>query len=195
LTIIDLTRASENLSALIAAVPDDALSGPTPCSDYSVGALLDHIGGTTVAFGGAARKASGTSATMGPQGNASNLDPDWRTSLPRRLDALAEAWKDDAAWTGTTRVGGQEIPGEVAGIITFGELTVHGWDLAQATGLPFEADHDGLLRLFHLASQTLGPGHDEARGTAFGPAVAVDDDAPLLDRTLGLLGRDPDWSA
>jgi uncharacterized protein (TIGR03086 family) len=132
---------------------------------------------------------------MGPPGNASNLDPDWRTSLPRRLDALAEAWKDDAAWTGTTRVGGQEIPGEVAGIITFGELTVHGWDLAQATGLPFEADHDGLLRLFHLASQTLGPGHDEARGTAFGPAVAVDDDAPLLDRTLGLLGRDPDWSA
>ena len=192
---IDLTPASKNLAALIAAVPDDTLGGPTPCSDYCVAALLDHIAGLTVAFGGAARKESGVSATMGPQGDASNLAPDWRTSLPRRLDALAEAWKDEAAWTGTTRVGGQEIPGEVAGIIAFGELTVHGWDLARGTGLPFEADQDGLERLFDLVSQTFGPEHDEARGTAVGPAVAVDEDASLLDKTLGLLGRRPQWSA
>ena len=191
---IDLNPASRNLSALIAAVPEDALGGPTPCSDYSVGDLLDHIAGLTVAFGGAARKASGASATMGPQGDAANLDPDWRRWLPLRLDDLAQAWRDDAAWTGTTRVGGQEIPGEVAGIITFGELTIHGWDLARATALPFEIDHDGLVRLFDLVNQSLGPGLEAARGTAFGPAVPVDQNASLLARTLGLLGRDPGWA-
>jgi hypothetical protein len=50
---------------------------------------------------------------MGPWGDASKLDPDWRTSLSLRLKALAEAWRDPEAWTGTTRVGGSDQPGEV----------------------------------------------------------------------------------
>jgi uncharacterized protein (TIGR03086 family) len=124
--MIDLNPASTRLSALIEEVPEDALVDPTPCSDYSTGDLLDHIAGLTVAFGGAALKDEGASANMGPQGDASNLDPDWRTSLPRRLATLARALSDAQAWTGMTRVGGQDIPGEIAGIVLFGELTVHG---------------------------------------------------------------------
>jgi len=65
---IDLVPASKNLSSLIEHVPDDALGEPTPCSEYCVGDLLDHIVGLTVAFGGAARKAEGESANMGPRG-------------------------------------------------------------------------------------------------------------------------------
>ncbi len=36
---------------------------------------------------------------------------------------------------------------------------------------------------------------DDDRGDAFGPVVDVSDDAPLLDRVIGLSGRDPGWSA
>jgi hypothetical protein len=48
--------------------------------------------------------------------------------------------------------------------------------------------------LFELVHKTFGPGQDAARGEAFGPAVAVSGDAPLFDQTLGLLGRNPQWS-
>lgn len=192
--MIDLHLTAENLSALISSIPEGDLGRPTPCSEYTVGDLLDHVAGTTFAFGGAATKAGGATADMGPQGNASNLDPDWRTTLPRRIKTVAEAWRHPEAWEGMTRVGGQDLPGAVAGIITFGELTVHGWDLSKATGLQFEADPAGLGPLFELASQSRGSGNDGPRGGAFGPVVPVPEDAPVLDRVLGLLGRDPGWS-
>lgn len=192
--MIDLHAASSRLSALIEAVPEAALGDRTPCSEYSVGDLLDHLAGITVAFGGAAVKARGETADMGPQGNASSLDADWRASLPQRLDGLARAWQDPSAWSGMTRIGGQDIPGEVAGIVTFGELTVHGWDLSRATSIPFEPEPLGVMRLFDLVRQTFSAGGDTARGAAFGPAVPVADDAPIFDQTLGLLGRDPGWA-
>jgi uncharacterized protein (TIGR03086 family) len=132
---------------------------------------------------------------MGPWGDASKLDPDWRTSLPRRVRALAEAWRDPRAWTGITRVGGADQPGEVIGIFALGELVVHGWDLACGAGLPFDPDPSTLAPLHDLVRQAFGPDQDQAaRGPAFAPAVPVASDAPALDQTLGLLGREPAWS-
>jgi uncharacterized protein (TIGR03086 family) len=192
----DLVPATERLCALIANVLEQDLIRPTPCTEYSVGDLLDHLAGITVAFGGAALKRSGGSSTMGPWGDAARLDPEWRTVLPQRLRDQATAWGDSEAWTGTARVGGQEQPGEVTGIILLGELVVHGWDLSRGAGIPFEADGEGLLPLHDLVSQAFGPGADSAaRGTAFRPAVSMSADAPMLNQILGMLGRDPDWTA
>lgn len=194
--MIDLKPAAQRLSELVAAVPDDALGNPTPCSEYTVGDVLDHIHGLTFAFGGAAEKTGGEAATMGPQGNAANLPPDWRESLPNKLAELAEKWDDPQAWEGMTTVGGQEAPAEVIGVIAFGELSVHGWDLARGAGIDFEPDPGGVEALYDVTSQSLGgPNGDAMRGTAFGPAVPVADDAPTFERTLGVLGRDPQWKA
>lgn len=192
--MIDLHPAVARLSAMIETVPATALQRPTPCSEYSVGALLDHIAGITVAFGGAATKATGESADMGPQGDASHLDTDWRTSLPRRLDGLAQAWRDPGAWSGMTRIGGGDLPGEVAGIVTYGELSVHGWDLSRGLSVGFEPDPEGIAPLLELVRQTMASGDAPARGTAFAPPVPVAADAPPFAQILGLLGRDPDWS-
>jgi uncharacterized protein (TIGR03086 family) len=196
MTMMDLGPAADCLCGFIEAVPDKDLDRPTPCTEYTVGDLLHHIAGVTVAFGGAAVKARGASSTMGPWGVASKLDPDWRTSLPRRVTALAEAWRDPEAWTGTTRVGGGDQPGQVTGIILLGELVVHGWDLARGEGLPFEVDPATLGPLYDLIRQTFGPDQDPAaRGQAFGPSLPVASDAPALDQMLSLLGRNPAWPA
>jgi uncharacterized protein (TIGR03086 family) len=191
----DLGPATDELCALIEAVPEADLDEPTPCSEYSVGDLLDHLAGITVAFGGAAVKSRGESSTMGPWGEATHLDPEWRTSLPQRLHDLARAWSNPTAWTGTTYVGGGEQPGEVTGIILLGELVVHGWDLSRAAGLPLEVGGTTLTPLHELIRQTFGPQADPAaRGQAFQPAVPVPSDASPLDQTLGMLGRNPAWS-
>jgi hypothetical protein len=88
------------------------------------------------------------------------------------------------------------MPAEAIGVIAFGELSVHGWDLAQGAGVPFDPDPAGIPAFYELTSGFLGgPNGDQMRGEAFGPAVDVPDDAPIFDRALGVLGRDPHWKA
>jgi uncharacterized protein (TIGR03086 family) len=191
----DLGPATDELCALIEAVPQSDLGQPTPCTEYTVGDLLDHLAGVTVAFGGAAVKARGQSSTMGPWGEAEHLDPDWRTSLPQQLRDLAQAWRNPEAWTGVTYVADGEQPGEVIGVILLGELVVHGWDLSRGAGLALQVDAATMAPLHELVRQTFGPQADPtARGTAFQPAVPVPSDASPLDQTLGMLGRNPAWS-
>jgi len=73
------------------------------------------------------------------------------------------------------------------------ELVVHGWDLARATGQPFQPDDAHLAEIEATVRQLRGD-NDGAIPGLFGPAVTVADDAPALNRVLGLTGRDPSWS-
>ncbi|HEY3140863.1 MAG TPA: TIGR03086 family metal-binding protein [Acidimicrobiales bacterium] len=197
MTIVNLEPATRHMADLVAGVGDDLLDRPTPCLEYTLGDLLDHIGGLALAFTGAAAKSTsgpGSQRRQG-EGDVANLDDDWRTRIPKDLEALAEAWRDPEAWTGMTQAGGVDLPGEVAGLVVLDELMLHGWDLAQASGQKFEYD-PGLLEVVHgFVQQWSGPSAEGQREGMFGPEVPVPSDAPLLDRVIGLSGRDPDWSA
>ena len=85
--------AARRVARLVEGVPDgggqEALGWPTPCERYTVGDLLDHIEGAAIAFRAAAVKQPLDAAASG---DASNLGDDWRTSIPRHLRALSEAW-------------------------------------------------------------------------------------------------------
>ena len=195
MTLVDLELATRRLTELIRGVPDDALDRPTPCPDYTLGDLLEHVGGLSLAFTGAARKDQGEITGQAPSGDASRLTDDWGTRIPRDLAELAQAWSDPAAWTGMTRVGGLEMPGEVAGVVALDEVVIHGWDIARATGQSYDCDQPTLEAVRGFVTQFSEPGQEAARAGLFGPVVDVPDDAPLLDRVIGLTGRDPGWSS
>jgi uncharacterized protein (TIGR03086 family) len=194
MTLVDLEPASRRLADLVAGVPDDLLDAPTPCPAYTVGDLLDHVGGAALAFTGAAVKDTGDVTSQGPSGDASRLSDDWRKHIPSDLVALAAAWRDPDAWTGMTKAGGVELPGEVAGLVALDELVIHGWDIARATGQAYDVDAATLEAVQAFVSQFSEPGQEEMRAGLFGPVVEVPEDAPLLDRVIGLTGRDPAWS-
>lgn len=191
---VDLTPAARRMGDLVRGVPDELLDAPTPNPDYTLGDLLDHVGGAALAFAGAAAKDTGDATSQGPSGDATRLTDDWRTRIPRDLVALAEAWRDPDAWTGMTKAGGIELPGEVAGLVALDELVVHGWDVARATGQPYDCDPESLEAVHGFVAQFSEPGMEAEREGLFGPVVEVPDDAPLLDRVIGLTGRDPAWS-
>ncbi|MBD0711476.1 MULTISPECIES: TIGR03086 family metal-binding protein [unclassified Streptomyces] len=178
------------VARLAADTPDARLGDPTPCPDYTVGVLLGHLTGLAFAFHDVARKIQGPATGTPPGDTVPVLPADWRQALPRALAELAEAWRDPAAWTGMTRAGGIDLPGAVAAAVAADELVVHGWDLARATGLPYVPDPaalDAAHAFLKAAEKDRGEG-------VFGPVVPVPGTAPLLDRAIGLSGRNPSWS-
>jgi uncharacterized protein (TIGR03086 family) len=194
MTSIDIEPATRRLADLVGGVRDEQLGDPTPCPEYTLGDLLDHVGGLALAFTAAATKATGGAASQGPSGDAKRLGDDWRIRIPRDLAGLAEAWRDPAAWSGTTRAGGIELPGEVAGLVALDEVMIHAWDVARSSGQAYDCD-PGLLEVVHgFVAQFSGPGHEAEREGLFGPEVEVPQDAPLVDRVIGLAGRAPAWS-
>jgi uncharacterized protein (TIGR03086 family) len=189
----DLEPAAQRMSDLISRVPDELLEAPTPCGKYTVADLLDHVAGLAVAFGEAAAKTSGDRSAP-PVGDGSRLGSDWRSRIPQDLVHLTQAWRDPTARTGMTKAGGIEMPGEVAAVVALEELVIHGWDLARAAGETYGCDAPTLTVVEGFIAQFAGPDQGDLRGDAYGDPVVTDEQAPLLDRVIGLSGRDPAWS-
>jgi uncharacterized protein (TIGR03086 family) len=192
---LDLGPAAREVARLLHGVSDDDLGRPTPCPDYPVGALLDHLMGLCLAFTWAARKAEpGDRAGVesGPgQAHRENLDPRWRLVLPQRLEQLAAAWQEPSAWEGFAEAGGVRMPGEVTGLVALDEIVLHGWDLAVATGQQYRPDPASAEAVFRFVEASARPEQAAGREGLFGPLVPVAADAPLFDRVLGYAGRDP----
>ncbi|MGP4056301.1 TIGR03086 family metal-binding protein [Mycobacterium sp. 4D054] len=188
--MIDMSGACARTATLLGQLADHQLSAVTPCRDMDLGALIAHIGGLSLAFEAAARKDFGV-LTDTPPRLEERPDDDWRELYPARLAALAEAWRDPAAWQGTSRAGGVDFPAEVGGMIALGEVVVHGWDVAASAGLPYAVE-DRVLEVLlpHVAAFA-----EEPVEGLFAAPVPVSEEAPLLDRVLGLTGRDPSWTA
>lgn len=189
--LVDLAPAAERLSTVAARVGDDQLGAPTPCDGRTVGQLLQHLAGLTLAFRAAAGKDLGPLTDTSPDDAGwPEAEPGWREALAERVPALAAAWRDPAAWEGMTRAGGVDLPGQVAGLVALDELVLHGWDLARATGQPYDCDEATAQACLEFVG-----GFDEG-GTPglFGPAVEVGPDATALELLLARSGRDPRWT-
>ncbi len=180
----DLAPAAEQVATLAAQVPEDRLGDPTPCPGWSVATVLVHFLTLTDAFTDGARKKVRTDQPA----PSADLPPGWEKLLRSRLDALVDAWRDPAAWDGEATVAGVTLSGELTAAVVTDELVVHGWDLARALGLPFEADPELVRAALDFAEKFSG-----MQGGPFGTPVPVPADAPDLDRLLGYTGRDRDW--
>ncbi|MFJ2744938.1 TIGR03086 family metal-binding protein [Streptomyces sp. NPDC087440] len=185
--MIDLKPACRTMRAVLDGVSDAQLTLPTPCEKFGVGDLVDHVVGFTGAFTAVARGEAAAAPVAEP--DASHLAADWRSTLPGRLGELGAAWDDPAAWEGAADAGvGLELPRALWGRIALTELVVHGWDLARATGQPFDVPEPTLRVCFDHVSTFMDGAPVEG---LWGPPVEVARDAPLLHRLLGATGRRP----
>ncbi len=191
----DLGPAARRLADLLTQIPDDALGRPTPCPAYALGDLIQHVGGLALAFNAAGRKERSAYTEMTGAGDASRLGADWRERIPRDLTTLAKTWAEPEAWTGMSRIAGDDSPAGVIGLVLADELAVHGWDVARASGQAYACEPDILEAALKFLQMFASPDAPAGPEVPFGPARFLLDEAPLLDRVVALAGRDPGWSA
>ena len=183
---LDFDPPVRQLRALLLGIDDDELTAPTPCPDWTVAALLDHLTGLSLAFTQAARKRPDP-APVTP--SAPHLPHHWRSRLPVLLEDLVTAWRDPAAWTGTAQAGGVTMPATALGTVAMNELVMHSWDLARATGQEYATDP----RILEVLIEFLSQGPAEGTPGMFGPVLAAPSEPTLLDQALSLAGRRSDW--
>ncbi|MFS2293925.1 MAG: TIGR03086 family metal-binding protein [Actinomadura sp.] len=180
--------AAEAAAAIVMDIREEELDAPTPCAGWDVRALINHL----ILWSGRGEAAARKRPVTGPgEDHDFTAEPGWAGRYAEQVRRTADAWQDPAAWEGrTTLSGGDGMPAEFIGGILFGECVTHGWDLAAATGRE-PVFPDEVLR---VEWERLVPTAEMGRRYgAFGPEVPVPEDAPLLDRIVGLTGRDPRW--
>jgi uncharacterized protein (TIGR03086 family) len=173
--LINLYDRASSWTASKVAGATKKLDASTPCDQWDVTTLMNHMLETQRYFLGAARGENGSPPSPNP--------PDLIGDDP--VGAF------DATRADVMRTYG--APGVIdrTGIslgIAFSDQLLHGWDLAKATGqdatMP-EGLPEAAFTLIH------GRFTDEQRKGIFKPEVKVASDAPAQDKLLAYTGRDP----
>jgi uncharacterized protein (TIGR03086 family) len=169
---------------LIEGVRADQLGLPTPCDDYDVGALRNHIVGWVLVFeaGCHGRPYEGDASAY-----VCGADPagEFRTAAA----GLVAGWEKYGLDREVGLTGGK-MPGTMAFNMTVMEYLTHGWDLALATGQPIPFTEQEGTETLARAESTL-PAQYRGEGMPFGQIVPVEEHAPAVDRLVAFLGRRP----
>jgi uncharacterized protein (TIGR03086 family) len=187
-TVIDLKPAGDRMIEVLTGVTDDQLTGSSPCTQYTVGDLVDHVDHLSRLFAALARHDPVGLRGVGAGPDPVQLDPEWLDIVSGHVVALVEAWDDPAAWHGTNNMPGSDLSNELWGRITLTELVVHGWDIATATGRPFDLPEATLRACLDHVAEFIPKAPVPV---LWGPPVEVGAGAPLVDQILAVTGRTP----
>lgn len=175
--VVLFARAAGAASAMAARVMSSQLDAPTPCTEWTVAQLLDHMGAGT----------SYLQSALGVDHERPGIDAGaYRSAVDRCVEELRRPGAlerrclspADFEWS---------IADATAG--TFMDQLVHTWDLAVATGQDRRLDPelvDVCVAMFLPQMPEIG-----RQAGLVGPEVAVPADASAQDRLLGAMGRQP----
>lgn len=179
-----LLRVLDRLADLLDAAADTPPTAPTPCADFDFQTLRGHVVGWLTAF------TDGYTSDDNECSDAAAVTVEGSGAEQVRANAARLAQILPAALANPVSIGGASMPGDMAASMILWEYQVHGWDLAQAAGLGWAPDADGLEASLAFAPTMLSP-DTQGEGKMFGPPVDVPATASPLDRLVGLTGRDP----
>jgi uncharacterized protein (TIGR03086 family) len=177
-----IEQATAVASKKISLVTPADMSKPTPCSEFDVRALLNHV------LGGLAmltKAANGGKASM-PEGDQLGSDPG-ATYDERRVALLAAVRGPGVLDRNWEMPFGSMAGGMMAGIAFMEHLT-HAWDIAKATDqdttLPPELVSECMDLVAAMDAMLRTPG-------VCGPPVSVSESASPQDKFIAFMGRNP----
>lgn len=190
-------RSSVDVAVAAIRAADPARYGdPSPCTEYTLGKVVDHLAFGLLLAEYAARKQEWDTG-WDPGGTAPYLighpESEWARLAAEQGERTAQAWADPSAWEGEAPFGGPPMPAPAVGSMMIAEFVLHGWDVARGAGTELADVSPELAAAVLEGVEAIAPmGRD---GGWFGSEVPVSDDASTLEKALAAAGRDPAWKA
>jgi uncharacterized protein (TIGR03086 family) len=194
--------ATTTTADVIGAIRPDQLDNASPCTGMDVRELLAHL---VAVVGRVAAMGRDINPMSVPDTVSDVADEAWITAWRTAVDDADAAWSDETALERTVVLPWATDTGANALLGYVSEITVHTWDVAQATGQNPEWDDETATRSLQLMRNWL-PGENRAEIFAevrrqmgvggdqpdpFAAVVVVGDDAPAIDQLVAWTGRRP----
>jgi uncharacterized protein (TIGR03086 family) len=168
------------LAGVVAGISPAQLDDPTPCAQFTVRGVLEHM------LGGAAAFAAAFRGEQPPAGGGAPGDGDVLGAFGPALTSLVDAIRSPGALDRTVAAPFGEVPGQAFARFVVLDGLVHGWDLATATGQAYDPPDALVADVAAFAAEALPPLLD---GETFGDPTDPPASATPIERLAALTGR------
>jgi uncharacterized protein (TIGR03086 family) len=181
--IAALEQSYDQTAKLAVGLTPAELDAPSPCAGWDVRATLNHLLGTTWMF------------TLVNQGQAADEDAgdvigdDASLAVSAAAKENLASWRQPGAFEGDRSYFFGTFPAMGAAMLNLEEVVIHNWDVAKGTSRELVIDSAVGQMIYDWGVSI--PLDDFRDHGAFGPEVAVPASATIVDRLVGLLGRQP----
>ncbi len=166
------------LNELVAPLDDTQLDAPTSCANFAVRHVLEHMIGGATMFAAAFRG----EAPAAPAGTT-----DLVAVFPAAMAELRAAVHSPGALDRTIAAPFGDVPGETFARFVAMDGLVHGWDIASATGQPYDPPASVVTEVHAFARQAISD--DMRDGDTFAAAVPPPAGASPLVQLVAFTGR------
>ena len=184
-TVELLTKVVGETRRVVDEVRPDQLGDPTPCADWTVRDLLNHLTAGSTMFAVSAEQGSVPDEVVA-QLSGDTLGDDYKTAFATAAERAITAFNLPGLMEKQLTMPFGAMPAPVALNIAAFDLATHTVDLARATGQQVQAD-DLLEAALEIGRQIVTP--EFRTPGVLGEEQPVADDAPVADRLLAFAGR------
>ena len=180
--LADLAQSVAIADSMVARIPAAAWRNSTPCSDWTVRALVNHMVGSAhmVTFGLLGKN-------IGPEFYANHLGTDPKQSYREAIDEMIGVYRADPGLLAKPlQLPWGPMSGAELAVMFAGDHLIHAWDVARSVGSSTDFDH-GVVRRLRVFADSYVAAH---RGPEmFGPEAQAPTDACPMDRFAAFVGR------
>jgi uncharacterized protein (TIGR03086 family) len=170
-------RAQDTFARVLVDVTSDQLSSPTPCPQWDVKALIDHV------VAGNQRVVERAGGQVAP------LPEDLGAAHRASARAAQETFAAPQGLTRAYQLPIGEVPGSAFIELRTSDLLTHAWDLAVATGQPTDLDPELAEYVLAFSKQMMSHPGLRGDGRPFAEEQPCGVERPAADRVAAFLGR------
>jgi uncharacterized protein (TIGR03086 family) len=179
-------RVLDTTNDVVERVEPSQLGNPTPCTEWDVRAVINHITGGALMFAECVEEGSVPDSRLGELMGGDNLGDDFKGNYRAASDRARASFAMPGALDKMVKLPFGEMPAGVALNIAIMDVMTHATDIAKATGQSID-DEEILTIALDVGRQLITD--DFRQPGVFDSAQQVGPDASAADKLLAFAGR------